>query len=116
MLQLSVNSRILVAVQPIDFRNGIEGIGGICRCYLNENPMSGVIFVFRNRAKNAIKVLCYDGQGFWLCMKRLSTGRLTWWPTEQSSVCHLSARELQVLLWNGNPTVAQLSPDWQQVA
>jgi len=116
MLQLSANSKIFVAIEPIDFRKGIDGIGGVCRRYLDENPLSGAVFVFRNRSKTAIKVLCYDGQGFWLCMKRLSQGRLTWWPSEPGHACQLSARELQVLLWNGNPTQAQLSPDWKRVA
>lgn len=116
MLQLSASARIFVAVEPVDFRQGIDGLGGVCRRYLNENPMSGAIFVFRNRKKTAIKVLCYDGQGFWLCMKRLSQGRLTWWPNEPMPACQLSARELQVLLWNGNPTQAQLAPDWKRVA
>lgn len=115
MLQVSPQTRIFLAVQPVDFRNGIDGLCQVCRQRLNENPLSGAVFVFRNRAKTALKVLVYDGQGFWLCLKRLSQGRLTWWPTPASSVCSLSARQLHVLLWNGNPDQADMAQDWRRV-
>jgi transposase len=45
---------------------------------LQEQPLSGAVFVFRNRAGTALKLLLYDGQGYWLCLKRLSQGRFTW--------------------------------------
>jgi len=81
MIALAPQMRILVAVEPIDFRNGIDGLGGICRQQLREDPLSGCVFVFRNRRATAVKVLVYDGQGFWLCHKRLSSGRFCWWPS-----------------------------------
>jgi transposase len=43
--------------------------------------MSGTLFLFRNRSGTAIKLLTYDGQGYWLCLKRFSQGKLQWWPT-----------------------------------
>ena len=49
---------------------------------LGDNPLEGAVYVFRNRAGTALKLLLYDGQGYWLCMKRLSQGRFTWWPTD----------------------------------
>jgi transposase len=67
MLQLSPQSRIFVAVEPVDFRRGIDGLGAICRQQLEQNPLHGAVFVFRNRRATAIKLLVYDGQGFWLC-------------------------------------------------
>jgi transposase len=78
--------------------------------------MGGAIFVFRNRRATALKLLCYDGQGFWLCQKRLSQGRLKWWPSGPQARVTLSARELQILLWNGNPKTVELAEDWRQVA
>ncbi len=78
--------------------------------------MDGSIFVFRNRRGTSLKLLCYDGQGFWLCQKRLSQGRLTWWPSTPNACERLSARELQILLWNGNPKVVELAEDWRRVA
>ena len=67
-------------------------------------------------AGTAIKLLAYDGQGFWLCTKRLSQGRFRWWPTATTPSLRLSARELAVLLWNGFPDRAQMAPEWRQVA
>lgn len=116
MVQMTPQSRIFVALQPADFRRGIDGLAALCRAQLAEDPFSGAIFVFRNRRATALKLLCYDGQGFWLCQKRLSQGRLSWWPTSAQASHRLSARELQILLWNGNPEDAGMAADWRRVA
>ena len=83
MIQTSATMRILVAVQPVDFRKGIDGLAAVCRQQLEQDPISGWAFVFRNRRATAVKILLYDGQGFWLCQKRLSQGHFGWWPGEQ---------------------------------
>ena len=116
MLQLTPQSRIFLAREPADFRRGIDGLAALCRQRLGENPLEGAIFVFRNRRGTSLKLLCYDGQGFWLCHKRLSQGRLRWWPSSQQASERLSARELQILLWNGNPKAVGLAEDWRRVA
>ncbi|HEY5868129.1 MAG TPA: IS66 family insertion sequence element accessory protein TnpB [Candidatus Tectomicrobia bacterium] len=116
MLQLTPQSRIFVATQPVDFRKGIDGLAAVCRQGLGENPLEGAVYVFRNRAGTALKLLCYDGQGYWLMMKRLSQGRFTWWPTTLDARVPLSARELIIVLWNGNPEGAQMAQDWRRVA
>jgi transposase len=116
MLQLTPQSRVFVAIEPADFRRGIDGLAALCRQRLGEDPFTGAIFVFRNRRGTALKLLCYDGQGFWLCQKRFSQGRLSWWPSSVQASHRLSARELQILLWNGNPEDAGLADDWREVA
>ena len=116
MLQLSPQTRILLATEPVDFRKGIDGLAAVCRRVLLEQPLSGTVFVFRNRAGTALKLLCYDGRGFWLCTKRLSQGRFTWWPTTQDAGTRLSARELAIVLWNGNPKRAGMADDWKKLA
>jgi transposase len=103
MIQVTPQMRILVAVDPVDFRKGIDGLAGICRG-LMVDPMSGYLFVFRNRGGTSLKLLCYDGQGFWLCQKRLSKGRFRWWPKEKEFLHCLAAHELQALLWNNDPS------------
>ena len=113
MLQIVPQMKIYLAHQYLDFRKGIDGIAGHCRNELLEDPYSGAIFVFRNRARTALKLLVYDGQGFWLCHKRLSTGRLKWWPEEGGKLCSVGARQLQILLWNGDPTQAQFAEQWR---
>lgn len=75
MLQLTPQSRIFVALAPVDFRNGIDGLAALCRRAFSQNPLDGAIYVFRNRTGTTLKVLYYDGQGYWLCTKRLSAGR-----------------------------------------
>jgi transposase len=116
MLQLSPQTRIVLATEPVDFRKGIDGLAVGCRQQLREPPLSGAVFVFRNRAGTALKLLGYDGQGFWLCMKRLSQGRIHWWPNHEGASGRLPARELQILLWNGHPAQAQMADDWRQFA
>ena len=83
---------------------------------LRQDPFSGWVFVFRNRRATAIKILVYDGQGFWLCNKRLSSGRFRWWPTSTTKPAKtLAAHQLQVLLSAGNPDRAQAAAPWRPV-
>jgi transposase len=115
MLQITPHMKILVAIDPIDFRCGIDGLARLCRQALQHDPFAGTVFVFRNRQATALKVLMYDGQGFWLCHKRLSQGRFPWWPTAAAGVQPLAAHQLLVLLAAGNPTRTDTLPDWRPV-
>ena len=116
MIQLTPQMRLLLAVEPVDFRKGIDGLVAVCRQRLAADPLSGGLFVFSNRRRKALKLLVYDGQGFWLAQKRLSTGRFNWWPSpgEQPTLV-LDVHQLQLLLWNGNPASAQAAPMWRAI-
>ena len=117
MIQLTPQMRIWLAVEPVDFRKGIDGLAQLCRQQLQTDPMAGALFVFTSRRRRALKILAYDGQGFWLCQKRLSQGRFTWWPTNGAGPAHgLDAHQLQLLLWNGNPTLANAAPMWRRIS
>jgi transposase len=116
MMQLGPQVRILVSVEPADFRAGIDGLCRICRGALGGDPFSGAAFVFRNRRATAVKLLIYDGQGFWLCQKRLSTGKFRYWPNGNGSIQReLLAHELSVLLYGGNPESTQAAPMWRPI-
>ena len=115
MIQLTPQMRILLAVAPCDFRRGIDGLARLCRETLNADPFSGAVFVFHNRRATAIKVLVYDGQGYWLMHKRLSAGHFGWWPTGKGGTKRLEVAELQLLLWNGDPAQAKTAPSWRRV-
>ena len=54
MLQLPPPSRILVATEPVDCRQGLDGLGAVCRQVLGEHPLAGAVYVFRNRAGTAL--------------------------------------------------------------
>ena len=117
MIQITPQMRILVAVEPVDFRRGIDGLARACREVLGADPFSGGLFVFRNRRGTAVKILVYDTQGFWLCHKRLSRGRFRWWPENgEGSTCGVSAHELQTLIWNGQPQASRTAPMWRPLA
>jgi transposase len=115
MLQITPQMKILVATQPADFRRGIDGLVHLCQQVLQHDPFAGTVFVFRNRKGTALKVLMYDGQGFWLCHTRLSQGRFPWWPSVASVAQPLAAHQLLVLLAAGNPTHTGALPDWRPV-
>jgi transposase len=115
MLAITPQMRILVAVEAVDFRKGIDSIAQLCREKLDSDPFSGCLFIFRSRRGTAIKLLAYDGQGFWLATKRLSKGRFKWWPTGEEATRTLRAHQAQLLLAAGNPD-ADAPPVWRQVS
>lgn len=110
--------RVLVAIEPADFRRGIDGIARLCREQLAADPFSGAAFVFRNRRATAVKVLIYDGQGFWLCHKRLSKGKFRCWPRARDGRAAVTVRahELSVLVFGGDPTATRAAPEWRSVS
>ena len=116
MIQVTPQMRIRVAVEPADFRKGIDGLARVCRESLGKDPFSGCVFVFCNKRCTAIKILVYDGQGFWLCQKRLSKGRFGGWPRSVSAASRtLQAHQLAVLLSGGNPATARGVALWRRV-
>src|SRR5271157_1832972 len=112
LIQITPQIRILVAVEPIDARKGIDSLAQLCREKLASDPFSGCLFIFRSRRGTAIKILAYDGQGFWLATKRLSQGRFRWWPTGKEPTQKLRAHQAQLLLAAGNPD-AEAPPAWR---
>lgn len=115
MLQVTPQTRIYLAIEPVDFRKGIDTLSFFCKSTLRQDPFSGSLFLFRNRTGTSIKALIYDSQGFWLCQKRFSKGKLKFWPVSQETSKRLTMSELQILLWNGNPRTAQIAPEWRKI-
>lgn len=117
MIQIVPHLKVLVATEPVDFRKGIDSLACVCRQQFEIDPFLGTLFVFRNRAGTALKLLVYDGQGFWLCLKRFSTGRLKWWPEPGDRVVEpLPAEQLAVLIYNGLPLRAGIAEPWRRVS
>ena len=115
LIQITPQLRILVAIDAIDGRKGIDSLAQLCREKLAADPFSGCLFIFRSRRGTAIKLLAYDGQGFWLATKRLSKGRFKWWPTGSEPARILRAHQAQLLLAAANPD-AEAPPVWRHVS
>jgi transposase len=119
MIQVTPQMRILLAVEAVDGRKGIDSLARLCQERLETDPFSGCLFVFRSRRGTAVRILAYDGQGFWLAQKRLSKGRFRWWPEGRNPrdvARSLAAHQLQVLLAAGDPTATRAAPAWRPVS
>lgn len=114
MLQITPQMRILVALESVDGRKGIDGLVQLCREQLRVDPFSGCLFIFRSRRATSIRLLTYDGQGFFLAQKRLSKGRFVHWPTGSEPARSLEAYQAQLLLAAGNPDTPA-APLWRRV-
>src|SRR4051794_11645580 len=115
LIQITPQLRILVAIDAIDGRKGIDSLAQLCREKLDADPFSGCLFIFRSRRGTAIKLLANDGQGFWLATKRLSKGRFKWWPSGSEPARILRAHQAQLLLAAANPD-AEAPPVWRPVS
>jgi transposase len=121
MIQVGPQMRILCFTESVDFRKGIDGLVAVCKQRATDvDPFSGALFLFRNRSGTSLKAIAYDGQGYWLFVKRLSQGRFRHWPTGApepgKGALNLLSRELSVLLWNGDSRRASMGSDFRQIA
>ena len=97
MFGLGPATRIYIAVEGVDLRKGFDGLYGLVRDRLGQDPLSGHLFLFANRARSRLKVLVWDGSGLWVCAKRLEKGRFVW-PQADGGVICLSPAQLSMLL------------------
>lgn len=75
MLTLPLSTRVLVCREPVDMRLSFDGLEAAVRERLQQNPLSGALFVFWNRRRDRLKILSFDGSGLWIWYKRLEGGR-----------------------------------------
>jgi len=108
MIQITPQHHLHLSVEPIDFRKGIDALVGLCRQSIG-SPYDGAVFAFRNKSGIAVKLLVYDGTGFWLCTKRFSQGKLAYWP--KSSDERICATTMTIILNQGKP--AAMHPSWR---
>jgi len=93
----SGNVRVMVATQPVDFRKGAEGLAALVRDRMRVEPFSGVVYVFRAKRADRVKLIFWDGTGVVLVAKRLEDGQFRW-PAIRDGVMRLSVAQLQALL------------------
>src|ERR1700686_3820246 len=97
MFGLGLATKIYIAVEAVDMRKGFEGLYGLVRDHLGQDPLSGYLFLFTNRTKTRVKALVWDGSGLWVCAKRLEKGRFRWPEAKARSVA-MRPEELAMLL------------------
>jgi transposase len=106
--------QIWLAVTPVDMRRGLDALSVIVQNTLGHSPCAGSAFIFRNRAGNRLRLLLWDGNGVWLCQRRLHRGGFVW-PKGDTSVFSLTQAQWQWLIagvdWQR--LSAKPSVDWQ---
>jgi transposase len=89
--------RVLVATKPVDFRKGMDGLAAYVQEQMQANPFSGVVYVFRAKRADKVKLLFWDGTGVCLLVKRLEGAKFRW-PVVADGVMRLSPAQLSALL------------------
>lgn len=117
MWGVSPATKIYLGAGAVDMRKGFDGLYGLVRDQLGQDPLSGHLFVFANRERTRLKALVWDGSGLWVCAKRLEKGRFRWpavTGAERSVV--LRAAELAMLLNGLDLSQAQPRRGWYRRA
>lgn len=96
MISIPTNTRIWIVAGVTDMRRGFTGLSAMVQTALEENPLSGHVFVFRGRRGDLIKVLWFDGDGLCLFAKRLERGRFIW-PKVENGTVSLTRAQLSML-------------------
>ena len=106
-------TKIYIALEPVDMRKGIEGLHGLVRDHLGEDPLSGHLFLFSNRTHTRLKALVWDGSGLWVCAKRLERGSFHW-PRAEAATRSVTMRpeELAMLVNGMELTAARPRANW----
>ena len=93
-------TRVFLASGATDLRKSFEGLSALVRHRLQQDPLSGHLFVFANRSHTRLKILYFDGTGIWICAKRLERGTFNWPRTTETepAVLRILAEELMLLV------------------
>jgi transposase len=112
MFGLGPATKIYLGVEAVDMRKGFEGLYGLVRDHLGQDPLSGHLYLFTNRTRTRLKALVWDGSGLWVCAKRLERGRFGWpEPTGTRSVT-MKPEELAMLVSGMDLTRARPKANW----
>lgn len=114
MIYFEKNCRIYVGLEAIDFRCGLNKLVPLAKRCFEKDPKDSCIFVFRNKRRTDIKLLLFDRNGFFLGHKRLSRGKLQWWPRTQEECLGLDGDQLLKLLVGVDPR-GSYHPTWKHI-
>lgn len=113
MLTLPPSVRVFLAMEPADMRCGFDGLSTRVRALLDEDPMSGHLFVFRNRRRDRVKILFWDRSGFCLWYKRLEKGTFRFPDESAAGAAEIEAAELSLILEGIDLRHARRRPRWK---
>jgi transposase len=97
MFGLGAATRIYLATGATDMRIGADGLYAMVVGVLQQDPLSGHLFLFANKRRNRLKVLYFDGTGLWVCSKRMQGGCLHW-PASETGRVQLTHAEFALLI------------------
>jgi len=107
-------TKIYLCVESVDMRKGFDGLYGLVRDRLGENPQSGHLFLFTNRSRTRLKALVWDGSGLWVCAKRLERGRFHWPASDESTSVTMRPEELAMLVNGMDLKEARPRKNWMR--
>jgi transposase len=97
--------QVMIMVQPVDMRLGVDGLSSLVQQALQRSACDGRLYLFRNRAGNRLKALRWDGNGVWLCQRRLHQGKFHW--VKQGDACMvLTSAQFEALV---------MGLEWQRI-
>lgn len=114
MFHMNQNLKVVLATDPVDLRKSFNGLYAIASSVLGEVPESGALFIFSNRTRTRIKVLCFDGTGCWVSVKRLEQGTFSWPKGIERSKMALKPEALALLLDGVDLRGAKMRPWYQR--
>jgi transposase len=115
VLTLGLTGRIWVCLQPQDGRKGIDGLAAVVTTHLGRDPLSGDLYVFRNRRGDRLKILAWQGDGFALYLRRLEKGTFAF-PTADVGEVSVTATELAMILGGIDLGSAKRRPRYERPA
>ncbi|MEI6892449.1 MAG: IS66 family insertion sequence element accessory protein TnpB [Pontiella sp.] len=114
MFRMNQNLKVVLATEPVDLRKSVNGLYVIARNELGEVPENGALFIFSNRTRTRIKVLCFDGTGCWVSVKRLEEGTFSWPKGMDQQKMSLKPEALALLFDGVDLRGARMRPRYQR--
>jgi transposase len=113
MLSLGLTGQIWVCLEPVDGRKSFDGLAAVVTAQLGRDPLSGDLFVFKNRRGDRLKILAWQGDGYALYLRRLEKGTFAF-PAAACADVKLTTTELAMLLGGVELAAAQRRPRYQR--
>ncbi|KKB61794.1 transposase [Robbsia andropogonis] len=109
MFRFDDRLKVYLHRDPVDFRYGMNSLSIIVEQAMHLNPMDCSLYIFGNRRRDRVKILCWDGSGFWLMTKRLEASRFIW-PDKKAEVVMMTPGVLHALLDGDDITTVRRHP------